>query len=107
MQLHLREFIGSFDFSKCVPNVATIVGTGDAVVLAESGRRYAFYAPNGNHFDSGFTADLSEATGTEFRARWFDPREGGFQAPFRVAAGPAVRFKLPTDEDWALLLDRP
>jgi hypothetical protein len=73
-------------------------------VLAEAGRQYAFYAPNGAHFGNRFVANLSEAKGATFRARWFDPRAGRFRAPFRIAAGPAVAFTLPTDDDWALLL---
>ncbi len=101
-QRALRAFIDSFEFWKCEPRVAGIVSGGDAVVLAEAGRQYAFYAPNGKRF----VADLSDAKGGRFRARWFDPRAGRFQPPRQVAAGPAVAFALPTDEDWALLLER-
>ena len=103
-QIHLRKFIDSFDFSRCEPRAEGIVDGDDAVVLAEPGRQYAFYAPNGNHFDNRFTADLSEAEDARFQARWFDPRTGDFGAPFAVNGGAFVEFELPTDQDWALLL---
>jgi len=101
----LQRFINSFEFWKCAPNTAKIVPSSDALVVAETGRQYAFYAPNGSHFKRSFAADLSEARGA-FRARWFNPRNGRFRAPFRVSAAPAVKLTLPTDEDWALLLDK-
>ncbi|MHC4441573.1 MAG: DUF6298 domain-containing protein [Planctomycetota bacterium] len=105
-QVHLRKFIDSFAFWKCIPRISGIVPTGDAVILAEAGTQYAFYAPNGNHFSNSFTANLSETPKTTFRARWFDPRKGSFSKPFQVTAGPSVKFTLPTDDDWALLLDK-
>ncbi len=101
-QVNLRKFIDSFAFGRCVPRIGGIVTTPNAVVLAEAGRQYAFYAPSGRRF----TADLSEAGDAEFRARWFDPRKGVFGEPFKVHAGPAVEFPLPTEADWALLLTR-
>jgi len=103
-QVHLRKFIDSFEFWKCMPRTSDIVSRPDAIVLAEAGRQYAFYAPNGNHFGNSFMADLSEAKNTIFRARWFDPRKGVFGKPFKVDAGASVKFTLPTNEDWALLL---
>ena len=104
-QKNLRKFSDSFAFGQCVPRVNGVIKTADVVVLAEPGRQYAFYAPNGNRFAGRFTADLSEAGGKKFRARWFDPRGGVFGEPFTVTAGPVVEFALPSDEDWALLLD--
>ena len=106
-QVHLRQFIDGFGFWKCVPRISSIVSGSNAIVLAEAGRQYAFYAPNGDHFGNSFTANLSEAGGTTLRGRWFNPRDGGFGAPFDVTPGPGVVFTLPTDEDWALLLDQP
>jgi Family of unknown function (DUF6298)/Putative collagen-binding domain of a collagenase len=105
-QVHLREFMDSFAFWKCEPRVEGIVTGDDAIVLAEKGRQYAFYAPNGKHFDKRFTADLSEADGVAFKARWFDPQNGGFGESFEVAGGSSIAFGLPTDQDWALLLTR-
>jgi len=101
-QVHLRTFIESFEFWKCTPRVMGIVASSDAVVLAETGRQYAFYAPNGAHFGRSFSANLSEAKALE--GRWFNPRDGRFGKAFPVAVGPEVKFTLPTDEDWALLL---
>ena len=106
-QIHLRKFIDSFEFWKCEPRVEDVVAGDDAVVLAEPGRQYAFYAPNGNHFNSRFTANLSEAAEAQFQARWFDPRSGDFGEPFAVTAGPSVVFESPTDQDWALQLTQP
>jgi len=106
-QVHLRKFINSLEYWKCKPRISDIVSQKDAIVLAETKRQYAFYAPNGHYFANHFTADLSEAAGNIFRARWFNPREGDFEKAFYVTAGAKVNFTLPTDEDWALLLDRP
>ena len=105
-QVHLRKFIDSFEFWKCKPRIEGIVASGDAVVLAEAGRQYAFYAPNGKQFGERFTADLAEAAGKVFEARWFDPRSGALGESFRVTASASVAFELPSDEDWALLLTR-
>ena len=106
-QRALRKFMGRIEFWKCVPRPTTIVTTGDAVVLAETNRQYAFYTPNGNHFADRFVADLSEANNATFDAQWFNPRTGQIAGPaFKVVTGPAVEFKLPTDEDWALYLRR-
>ncbi len=103
-QAQLRKFIDGFEFWKCTPRLEDIVKTPDAVVLAEAGRQYTFYAPNGPHFGNSFTADLSGAEGKTFQARWFDPRAGEFGEPFKVQPGKEVKFTLPSDEDWALLL---
>jgi hypothetical protein len=105
-QVHLREFINSFDFWKCVPRSEGVISEGDAVALAEAGRQYAFYAPNGDHFGGRFTVNLSEANGATFAVRWFDPRTGTWATPSHVSAGPALVFVTPTQEDWALLLIR-
>ncbi len=104
-QLALRTFINSFNFWECYIRNTSIVSSNNALVLAKTDEIYAFYMPNGNNFGNSFTANLSEASGS-FRARWFNPRTGTWQPEFTVFGGTSPNFTAPTDEDWALLLDR-
>ncbi|NLX14493.1 MAG: hypothetical protein GXY44_12685 [Phycisphaerales bacterium] len=104
-QQALRTFINSFNFWECYIRTTSIVSSNEALVLAKADAIYAFYVPNGLHFGNSFTANLSEASGL-FRARWFNPRNGTWQPEFMIAGGMSHNFTTPTDEDWALLLDR-
>ena len=70
-----------------------------AVALAEPGRDYVVYLPQGGKV----TADLSTARG-QLTARWFNPRDGKYGEPFVVAADKASEFLAPNSQDWALHL---
>jgi hypothetical protein len=80
---------------------------GGAEVFAHANRDFAVYLP-----DASQTAqiDLSDAPGTLFSQRWFDPREGDFVGVIRyVAGGKWSSLGSPPyapGEDWVVMLQR-
>ncbi len=118
---HLRRFFEGFDWWKLEPRSdllrlppepkrAAPVSKPDAappvpvlhpqpVCLAEPGRRYVIYLPQGG----AVTVNLASG---EYRARWFNPRAGTFRKPaFKAPAGEWTSPPAPDAEDWVLLLE--
>ena len=73
----------------------------DGYLFAKEGAVYAAYTPGGNTI----SIDLSAASGS-YRARWFDPRSGGFTDAGTVGGGAVWAFGPPGTGDVALLLER-
>jgi hypothetical protein len=118
---HLRRFFEGFDWWKLEPRPdllrlppepkrAAPANQPDAappvpalhpqpVCLAEPGRRYVIYLPQGG------TVTVNLAPGG-YRARWFNPRAGTFRKPaFKAPAGEWTSPPAPDAEDWVLLLE--
>ncbi|MBI4602269.1 MAG: hypothetical protein HY721_09945 [Planctomycetes bacterium] len=66
-------------------------------VLARPGEAYAVYLVAGGTF----RLDLSAQPGS-LTARWFDPRAGSFEVPFKLEGGRTAELKAPGEDDWAL-----
>lgn len=96
---YLYDFFAALPFSKMQPFGGV---KGEAVALAEPGRTYVVYLPQGGKA----TVDLSGARGP-LSARWFNPRDEKWGALFGAAGGGQVGFQAPNTQDWALLLCRP
>ncbi|HET9300089.1 MAG TPA: DUF5060 domain-containing protein [Candidatus Polarisedimenticolaceae bacterium] len=76
--------------------------SGNATILAERGRAYVVYLPEGGTL----TLDLTHTSDT-FQARWLDPRTGTFQGQMSVPGGAPLSLTAPSSgEDWALALQR-
>jgi hypothetical protein len=80
----------------------------DDYVLAQAGRVYAVYLPDGGSVE----LDLGEASaGTSFDVWWYDPRNGGDLQPGAVTrvtgGGPADLGQPPADPqaDWVVLVE--
>jgi hypothetical protein len=73
--------------------------TGEAIALAEAGKVYVVYLPQGGRT----VLDLTLAPGV-FHARWFNPRTGQFGEPFRIAGQGKRSFEAPDAEDWVVQL---
>jgi len=94
----LAEFIVTVPFERLTP-ADSLVLSGGAWGLAETGQTYVFYLYGGGTV----TVDLGGASGT-FGAAWFDPRTGAFQTASSVAGGGAQTFTAPGTGDWTLRL---
>ena len=94
---HLLDFLTSFEWWKTEPH-DELVGAGHWC-LAEPGRTYAVYLPNGGK------VTIRLAAGT-YNAEWFDPMTGDV-IPIGKAEGPNWTSPgAPGRADWALLLRR-
>src|ERR1035438_829042 len=95
---HMVDFFTSFEWWKTEPH-DELVNTG-AYCVAEPGRTYAAYLPNGG------TVTLKLDRGS-YRAEWFSPLAGAILPIGTVAAGASwTSPKAPDGNDWALLLQR-
>lgn len=97
----LARFLPGTPFQRMTPN-NLLATTGNAWVLAEPGRHYVLYLPDGG----SVTVDLLAASGT-LLMEWFDPRQGLFSPPTTVAGGKLVTFTAPGSGDWVLTVRRP
>jgi len=98
---HLKivgDFTQALPFWRMTPQ-PELSSTG--VCLAEAGRVYAAYAPEGGEVE----LDLTGAKG-RLRGRWFDPRGGERGQGFAVAGGERQSFQAPDGNDWVLLVRR-
>jgi hypothetical protein len=68
-------------------------------VLARPGEAYVIYLISGG----ALRLNLEKEKG-QFRARWFNPRNGKFGASFRLRGGKMQELKTPGAGDWALLV---
>ncbi|HSI13316.1 MAG TPA: putative collagen-binding domain-containing protein, partial [Chthoniobacter sp.] len=73
---------------------------GDAVALAEPGKKYVVYMPHGGKV----TVDLGAAK-HELMANWFNPRDGTWGKPFAVVPDRPGEFQSPDALDWVLVLN--
>jgi hypothetical protein len=71
----------------------------EAYCLAEPGRQYAVYFPDGGQV----TLDVSEAKGT-LQVRWLDISRSAWQEPQTVDAGGTLELKTPGKGHWAVLV---
>jgi hypothetical protein len=95
---HLVDFFTSFEWWKTEPH-DEMVNTG-AYCVAEPGRTYAAYLPNGG------TVAIKLEQG-RYRAEWFNPSTGAILPIGQIAATASwTSPKAPDGSDWALLLLR-
>lgn len=73
----------------------------EAYCLAEPGRKYAVYFPEG----SSVTLNLSEISG-EFSLHWLNIHQGTWQRPATVKGQQHLMLKAPDDRSWAALLTK-
>lgn len=95
---HLASFTRLVDFELMDPDKALVL-SGSAYALAQKGRAYVFYLPNGGTAK----VDLRATTGT-YTAQWYDPRTGAFKAAPAAAGGTTPSYTVPASGDWVLLL---
>jgi hypothetical protein len=96
----LMTLVNQLDLPRMRPEDGLVL-SGNATLLAERGRAYAAYLPEGGTV----TLDLAHTSGT-FQARWLDPRTAAFQAQVDVSAGAPLSLTAPSTQDWALELRR-
>ncbi|MBC8135938.1 MAG: DUF5060 domain-containing protein [Fibrella sp.] len=94
-----RKFFESFDWWKCDPAPKTITASSaKAYCLAEPGKTYAFWLPEGG------TMSLN-LPGGAYTARWFDPRsDAGFGTAIAVNGGSVTLSSPDESGDWALAI---
>ncbi len=95
-----RRFFESFDWWRCDPSPDVIAeGSAKAYCLAEPGKVYALWLPNGG----SVTLNLPE--GASLSARWYDPRSNaGFGEAMPMNGGAAPLTSPNSDGDWAVLV---
>jgi hypothetical protein len=95
---HRYEFITQRTRFQDMAPAQALVSDGN-VCLANPGKEYVVYAPQGGTI----TLDLSAAAG-EFAVEWLNPRDGTYHPAVAVAGG-ARRAFVPADaDDWVLHL---
>ncbi|HLA38840.1 MAG TPA: putative collagen-binding domain-containing protein, partial [Candidatus Glassbacteria bacterium] len=90
---HLREY----EYWKMAPHNELAAGGAEAYCLAEPGRQYLVYTPDGGSVNinlGGLAASLT--------ARWFDPRDGTYAPAGTVQGGGVQSFTAPDGRDWVL-----
>ncbi len=91
------EHMAGYEYWKMEPHNELVAGSDEAYCLAEPGRQYMVYAPDGGQI----VLNLSEAE-SELQARWFNPRDGSYGEQFSLAGGQSVKTSAPGGEDWVL-----
>jgi len=95
---HAARFFNQtgIEFWKMKPD-SKLASTG--ICLAETGRAYVVYAPNGGQI----SVDLSAVAGP-MNVQWIDPRTGAAAADKPVQGGAKGFFQSPGPDDWVLYL---
>ena len=94
---HIVECFTGLEWWRMDPHNELV--TGGAYCLAEPGRQYLVYLPEG-----GWTT--LKLAGGRYRASWFDPRTGEAEE-IGVASGPEWSSPSREDtQDWAIILRR-
>lgn len=92
----LGDFMQSLRFWRMVPR-PELSSTG--VCLAEPGREYVVYVPDGKLVSLDLTSARAPLSG-----RWLNPRDGRFGKGFRARGGARHSFAPPDGSDWVLHL---
>lgn len=96
-----REVTDALDLFRCEPRPDLLSEREDneAYCLAEAGRQYAVYFPDGGEV----VLDLSDAGGA-LTLRWYDIEGGRWRDATPVAAGPRARLTTPGRGPWAAVV---
>jgi hypothetical protein len=89
----------NFEYWKMYPHNELVSGGSEAYCLAEPGRQYMVYAPEGG----GVRLNLNNATGI-FVARWLNPENGDCQNSFNINGGQTHTLGSPSSNDWVLMI---
>jgi hypothetical protein len=96
----MMDIAEDLDYWRMTSRNDLVAGGDEAYCLAESGRRYLVYAPNGGQV----RVDLRDAP-ARFDAQWIDPRTGSVVASEGIAGGAYLDVGAPTSAaDWVLVL---
>ena len=93
----LHDFFTALPFWRMLPFDG--VTGAEAVALAELGKVYVVYLPQGGTA----VVNLSAAKGP-LTAQWFNPRAGRVDETFTVAGKISLAFRAPDAQDWVLRL---
>ena len=90
------------EYWKMDPHNEVVMGSDEAYCLAEPGRQYIVYAPNG-----GTVRMNIPGSSGGLKARWLDPRTGERRDAPDIAADELHRVNTPNAEDWVLIVTEP
>jgi hypothetical protein len=95
--VHMVDFFTGFDWWKTEPHDELV--SKDAFCLADPGRTYVIYLPDGGYVQAKLLPG-------RYIARWFNPRNGTYSAA-AIAKGPIwTSSKAPDSLDWVIKLTR-
>jgi hypothetical protein len=96
-----RTFTGAMNVFACQPqnDLLSERSPNEAYCLAEPGKQYAVYFPNGGQV----TLDISAAKGT-LQLRWLDIARNAWHEPQAVTAAGTLELKTPGKGHWAVLV---
>lgn len=104
--MYKRDWLGhaSRFFNEYVTNLDTLVphnelSSSGAYCLADPGREYLVYSKIGS--STTFSLNMSANAGV-FDCRFYNPRDGQFQATFQRQGGGTESFTKPDSNDWTL-----
>ncbi len=97
----IRQVDEAFDFFRSEPrnDLLSEREENEAYCLAEPGRQYAVYFPNGGQVK----LDVSQAKGT-LQVRWLDINRSNWQEAQSVSGGQTLDLKAPGKGHWAALV---
>jgi hypothetical protein len=103
-QTHIRSarmLTDAMNIFSCEPHNDLLSERGDneAYAMAEPGRQYAVYFPDGG----SVTIDLSAASG-ELSARWLDISNSRWTGEVALSSGTAATMQAPGPGHWAVLI---
>ena len=95
---NIQKFLrtSGWNFLRSAPQ-KRLVTSGNGYCMAEPGVEYVLYAPHGG------TVKVELVGSREYRAAWWDPRQGQFQPPLTFQhEGGHHEFTAPSTDDWVL-----
>lgn len=94
-------FTETFHIFSCIPSNHLLSNREDneAYCIAEEGKQYAVYFPDGGEVD----IDLNNAPG-EWHIRWMDILESEWQTATTVSGGSNITLTAPGGGQWAILI---
>jgi hypothetical protein len=95
------EAMRQLQYWKMNPHNELVAGSEEAYCLAEPGRQYMIYTPNGGTVK----IDLRGEAGT-FEVRWLNPRDGSYLNLYQIEGNAVRTTYAPTNEDWVLILHK-
>jgi hypothetical protein len=97
---HLAKFAAAVRFERMEP-AGALAAAGGAYALAEKGRAYVFYLPDGGTVRVNLRGARAPLT-----AEWYDPRSGASRRGSRIQGGRIFTFQAPPGGDWVLYIHK-
>ena len=96
---YAMDLLSTLEYWKMKPHNEVVTGDKEAYCLAEPGKQYLIYLPEGGD------ASLMLAEGN-YDSRWFNPYTGVTQNTQRITGGDTLKIRAPDNNDWAVIITK-